>query len=118
MDGSLSIKGGNLTRLLNAVDQKPLAQHLKSVSLSADIKGNLTDIHLNPVTITAGGSGTTITGLTLTGPAEGLMIIGAQQIVLNQLQVRDASDIGLAAQGGAQVSLEQVVVAGSSTSKF
>ncbi|MFH2007015.1 MAG: right-handed parallel beta-helix repeat-containing protein [bacterium] len=68
-----------------------------------------------PVTITAGGTGTTIRGVTLTGPGEGLVISGAQQVVLSQLQVRDAGDVGISAQEGAEVSLQQVVVAGCAT---
>ncbi|MFH2010012.1 MAG: right-handed parallel beta-helix repeat-containing protein [bacterium] len=64
-----------------------------------------------PVTVYSGGSGATIRGVTLTGPGEGLRIDGAQQVTVEQVQVLDASDVGIACGGEAEVSVQQVVVA-------
>ncbi|MFH2009883.1 MAG: right-handed parallel beta-helix repeat-containing protein [bacterium] len=68
-----------------------------------------------PLNITAGGAGTSIRGVTLTGPASGLVVTGAAQVVVEQVQVRDASGIGVDLFDGSEVSLQQVVVTGCGT---
>ncbi|MFH2005917.1 MAG: DUF1565 domain-containing protein [bacterium] len=64
-----------------------------------------------PVNITAGGTGTTVRGVTLTGPGAGLVVWAAQQVFLSELQVLAAGEVGIVAQGEAEVSLLRVVVA-------
>ncbi|MFH2008952.1 MAG: right-handed parallel beta-helix repeat-containing protein, partial [bacterium] len=65
-----------------------------------------------PLTLLSSASGSTIRGVTLTGPGEGLLISGAQQVVLSQVQVRDASAIGINLDSDAEADLQRVVVAG------
>ncbi|MFC1482481.1 right-handed parallel beta-helix repeat-containing protein [Myxococcota bacterium] len=65
-----------------------------------------------PVSIGAGGSGTTIRGVTLTGDAEGLRIEDADDVTLSESQVLDAGEPGIyAIRSG--LSLDRVLVAGN-----
>ncbi|MFH2009930.1 MAG: right-handed parallel beta-helix repeat-containing protein [bacterium] len=108
--GQIAVAAGDYTERLNV--HQPLRLTGRCAEL-VTIRGQwwLGDVHA-PVTIAAGGAGTTVRGVTLTGPGEGIVLSGAQQVVLSQLQVVDASEIGIFAEGGAEVSLQQVVVAG------
>ncbi|MFH2006137.1 MAG: right-handed parallel beta-helix repeat-containing protein [bacterium] len=66
------------------------------------------------ITINSGGSGTTIRGVTLTGPGKGLQIDGAQQVTAEEVEVADTGGHGVSATADAEVSLRRVKIVRSS----
>ncbi|MFH2005603.1 MAG: hypothetical protein ABI333_03340 [bacterium] len=65
---------------------------------------------LPPVAISAGGSGTAVRGLTLTGPDEGLSLDSATQVTVEEVEVLDTGSIGVHAEAGAEVELTRVKI--------
>ncbi|MFC1482265.1 hypothetical protein ACFL51_00510 [Myxococcota bacterium] len=61
-----------------------------------------------PVRIGANGSGTTIRGVSLTGDVEGLEVVGALGVSVEEVQIVDAGEIGLFADN-ADISIFKVV---------
>ncbi|MFH2005902.1 MAG: DUF1565 domain-containing protein [bacterium] len=108
--GRIAVAAGDYTERLN------LSQEVRLTGRCAElvtIRGQqFMGNPVSPVTINSGGSSSTVRGVTLTGPAEGLVLSGAQQVVVRQVQVLDASDVGIEVRDEAEVLLEQVVVAG------
>ncbi|MFH2010968.1 MAG: hypothetical protein ABI333_30490 [bacterium] len=67
-----------------------------------------------PLTIGAGGSGSTVSGFTLTGPGKGLQISGAVQVSVEEVEVTETGDVGISASAQSEVHLTRVkVVRGS-----
>ncbi|MFC1482530.1 hypothetical protein ACFL51_01860 [Myxococcota bacterium] len=63
-----------------------------------------------PMTIGAGGSGTTVQDVSLTGDAEGLRIVDAAGLAIARTQIVDAGSYGLYSEN-ADISLTRIVVA-------
>ncbi|MFH2008624.1 MAG: right-handed parallel beta-helix repeat-containing protein [bacterium] len=69
-----------------------------------------------PVTIASGGTGTAVRGVTMTGPGEGLLIMGGQQLAVEEVEVVDTGKAGVFCVAEAEVHLGRVKVAGCATS--
>lgn len=65
------------------------------------------------VRITSGGTGSEVRGLTLTGPGEGLVVSGAREVEVVQVEVLGAGSYGVSLQGESEVTLRWVKVAES-----
>ncbi|MFH2005402.1 MAG: right-handed parallel beta-helix repeat-containing protein [bacterium] len=65
-----------------------------------------------PVALLSGGTGSTLSGVALTGPGEGLAIDGAQQVTIEDVQVTATGLYGISLSGGAEVDLHRVKVTG------
>ncbi|MFH2008619.1 MAG: right-handed parallel beta-helix repeat-containing protein [bacterium] len=68
-----------------------------------------------PVTLSAGASGSTVSGVTLTGPEVGLAIQGAQQVTVEEVQVVDTLSYGVTLTSEAAAVLRRVKVSGCRT---
>jgi hypothetical protein len=66
-----------------------------------------------PLSLSASATGTTLTGLTLTGPGRGLVVNGARQVDVIAVQVLDTGDTGLQVNAGSEVWLQRVLVTGA-----
>ncbi|MFH2005405.1 MAG: right-handed parallel beta-helix repeat-containing protein [bacterium] len=66
---------------------------------------------LPPVSIGALAGGTTIRGVTLTGPGRGLVIIGAHQVAVEEVEVVGTGDVGIRIAVDGAASLRRVKVA-------
>ncbi|MFH2005404.1 MAG: right-handed parallel beta-helix repeat-containing protein [bacterium] len=66
-----------------------------------------------PLTISDGGAGSELRGVTLTGPGEGLVLDGATQVIVERVEVVDTAGYGLSVTGEAEVSLSRVKIVGS-----
>ncbi|MFC1482176.1 right-handed parallel beta-helix repeat-containing protein [Myxococcota bacterium] len=66
-----------------------------------------------PVTVAPGGTGTEIRQVTLTGDAEGLHVIEAQGLVVEDVEIANTGGPGLHMEDGAEVSLTGLKIAGA-----
>lgn len=67
-----------------------------------------------PVTVSSGGSGTIIRGVTLTGDDAGLVLNGAQSVVVEHVRVADTPNMGVVLTDGADAVLRRALVTGCS----
>ncbi|MFH2005020.1 MAG: hypothetical protein ABI333_00405 [bacterium] len=111
--GQIAVAAGDYTERLNL--NRPLRLTGRCAALVTIRGTTFLGEPRAPITINSSGSGTTLSGVTLTGPAAGLVVLAAQQVVLRQVQIRDASDLGVVADEGAELRLQRVVVAGCAT---
>ncbi|MFH2005403.1 MAG: right-handed parallel beta-helix repeat-containing protein [bacterium] len=65
-----------------------------------------------PVTINSGSTGTTIRGVTLTGPAEGLMINGGEQLLVEEVEVTGTETAGISVTEASDATFRRVKIAG------
>ncbi|MFH2006556.1 MAG: right-handed parallel beta-helix repeat-containing protein [bacterium] len=63
-----------------------------------------------PVTIQGGSAGSALRGVTLTGPGEGLVIDGAQQVTVEEVEVADTAGYGIAVNPDSEATLHRVKV--------
>ena len=89
MDGTLNLQGRHLKKVLHAFGPTPLTDHLSSLSFSTGIRGNLTKIHLAPVSLAA-----VLSGKQLRNPSETVTLktdtgisIGGQALEIGSLAV-------------------------------
>ncbi|MCK5695866.1 MAG: hypothetical protein KAH62_04580 [Desulfobacula sp.] len=106
MDGHLSIMGGNLTRLLKAVEQTELAKVLSSVSADIGISGNMKDLSLNPL-----GVKVVLSGKQIPNSLVGISLNAATQFNLEEqtLKIESLSLNGLGLKVDENINAQQII---------
>jgi hypothetical protein len=80
------------------------------------LRGQVQDDEPRPaLSLRAGGTGTEVRGVTLTGPGEGLQVTGARQVVIEAVEVRGAGGYGINLTDQSETRLRRVKVAECST---
>ncbi|MFQ5660991.1 MAG: AsmA family protein [Gammaproteobacteria bacterium] len=98
VNGRLSVTGQNLSRVLRALDQKPLAEVLKAVKLETAIRGNRNDLNLKPMALSATFAGKQIPNspVKLSLNADTNINLGAEKLKLDNFSL---TGLGLNVQG-------------------
>jgi len=103
VDGKLSIRGEKLSSVLKALEQDGLAKTLRKVSVDVGVKGNRSDIRLNPLAAQAIFSGKQIPNspAKVTLSADTRMNLDKQTLVVKKLAL---TGLGLDVKGDLNVS--------------